>query len=83
MMHLLIGKLPLLSAVMNERVVAIKVDREERPDVDAVYMDRHAGDDRPGRLADDGVPDAGRRAVLLGTYFPRAAASGMPRSRRS
>src|SRR5215204_1291549 len=28
-----------IAAVMNERFVSIKVDREERPDVDAVYMD--------------------------------------------
>ncbi len=28
-----------VAAVMNERFVNIKVDREERPDVDAIYMD--------------------------------------------
>ncbi len=27
-----------VAAVMNERFVSVKVDREERPDVDAVYM---------------------------------------------
>ena len=31
---------------MNERFVCIKVDREEHPDVDAIYMDAVAGDDR-------------------------------------
>ena len=30
---------PAIAAVMNDRFVAIKVDREERPDVDALYMD--------------------------------------------
>ncbi len=30
---------PAIAAVMNERFVCIKVDREERPDVDALYMD--------------------------------------------
>lgn len=30
---------PAIAAVMNEKFVCIKVDREERPDVDAVYMD--------------------------------------------
>src|SRR5215212_153435 len=29
---------PAVAALMNERFVCIKVDREERPDVDAVYM---------------------------------------------
>ena len=38
---------------MNEHFVAIKVDREERPDVDAIYMTRGAAADRPRRLADD------------------------------
>ena len=28
-----------VAAVMNEHLVCIKVDREERPDVDAIYMD--------------------------------------------
>ena len=30
---------PATAPVMNERFVNVKVDREERPDVDAVYMD--------------------------------------------
>ena len=44
---------------MNERFVAIKVDREERPDLDQIYM-AAVQTIRTGRLADDGVPDAGR-----------------------
>ena len=50
---------PETAAVLNEHVVAVKVDREERPDVDAVLHDRDPGHDRSGRLADDGVHDAG------------------------
>ena len=30
---------PAIAALMNEHFVCIKVDREERPDVDAIYMD--------------------------------------------
>ena len=50
------------AAVMNELFVNIKVDREERPDIDQIYMSalHHLG--RAGRLAADDVPDAGRRA---------------------
>ena len=48
------------AALMNERFVSVKVDREERPDVDALYMDAVVALTGPGRLADDGVPDAGR-----------------------
>ena len=52
------------AAVMNELFVNIKVDREERPDIDQIYMSalHHLG--RAGRLAADHVPDAGRRAGL-------------------
>ena len=35
-----------VAAVLNERFVSVKVDREERPDVDAVYMSAVTGDDR-------------------------------------
>jgi uncharacterized protein YyaL (SSP411 family) len=58
------------AAVMNEHFVNVKVDREERPDVDAVYMDAvQAMTGRGGWpmtvfLAPDGRPFYG------GTYFP-------------
>ena len=60
---------------MNELFVNVKVDREERPDVDAVYMDAVVSADRPGRLADDRVPDARRRAVLRRHVLPAGAAA--------
>ena len=41
---------------MNEHFVCVKVDREERPDVDAIYMDARAGDDGPRRLAAERLP---------------------------
>ena len=37
---------------LNEHFVSIKVDREERPDLDAGLHGRGPGDDRRGRLAD-------------------------------
>ena len=78
------------AAVMNEHFVSVKVDREERPDLDAVYMDAGRGSVRARRLADDRLPDAGRRAVLRRhrTTCPspatgcRASASCSTRSRR-
>ena len=58
----------------------VKVDREERPDVDAIYMDAVAGHDRPRRLADDRVPHPDGRAVLRRHLLPAARpAAGMPR----
>src|SRR5437588_2556873 len=69
---------PDVAKVMNELFVNVKVDREERPDVDAVYMDAvQAITGRGGWpmtvfLAPDGRPFYG------GTYFPKRAHSGMP-----
>ena len=61
---------------MNELFVNVKVDREERPDVDAVYMDAVQAHDRPRRLADDRVHDARRPTVLRRHLLPQAAVPG-------
>ena len=67
------------AAVMNRLFVNIKVDREERPDLDQIYQTAHqmlAG--RPGGwpltlfLTPDGAPFYG------GTYFPRQSRYGLP-----
>ncbi|MGA0845286.1 MAG: thioredoxin domain-containing protein [Luteolibacter sp.] len=61
---------PELAAVMNHHFINIKVDREERPDIDAVYMaylqatTGHGGWPMSVWLTPDGKP------VLGGTYFP-------------
>lgn len=60
-----------VAELMNEQFVSIKVDREERPDIDNVYMD--AARLITGRggwpLNVITLPDG--RAVYAGTYFPR------------
>ena len=48
---------PETAAFMNDRFVNIKVDREERPDIDRIYMDA-VTHDRAGRVADDRLPHA-------------------------
>jgi len=64
--------------LMNEHYVCIKVDREERPDVDAIYMEavqaltQHGGWPMTVFLRPDGVPFYG------GTYFPPVRRQGMP-----
>src|SRR4051794_1504966 len=69
---------PDVAAVMNERFVPIKVDREERPDVDALYMEAvqhmtgHGGWPLNAFLTPDGVP------FYAGTYFPPDPRQGMP-----
>ena len=66
------------AALMNERFVNIKVDREERPDVDAIYMQAVQAMTGQGGwpmtvfLTPDGVPFYG------GTYYPKAERLGMP-----
>src|SRR5262245_38458818 len=59
-----------LAAVLNERYVAIKVDREQRPDVDAVYMSavQAMGHGGGWPLTVWLTPD--RRPFYGGTYFP-------------
>jgi uncharacterized protein YyaL (SSP411 family) len=69
---------PATAALMNEGFVPVKVDREERPDVDAIYMEAvqgmtgHGGWPLTAFLAPDGVPFYG------GTYFPPEPRQGMP-----
>ena len=70
---------PQIAALMNELFVNIKVDREERPDLDAIYQHALASDGRAGRLAADDVSDPGGRAVLGRHLFPAGAALGPAR----
>ncbi len=70
------------AALMNERFVNIKVDREERPDVDAVYMEAvqamtgHGGWPMTAFLTPD------REPFYAGTYFPHNPSHGMPSFRQ-
>ncbi len=67
-----------VAAVMNDLFVNIKVDREERPDIDQIYMSAlHLIGEQGGWpltmfLTPDGEP------VWGGTYFPKAARYGRP-----
>ncbi len=66
---------PAVAAAMNADFVNIKVDREERPDLDQIYQTAHALlTRRSRRLAADDVPDARRRAVLRRHLFPEGRA---------
>jgi uncharacterized protein len=69
---------PDIAALMNEHFVNVKVDREERPDIDQIYMaavqamTRHGGWPMSVFLTPDLQPFYG------GTYFPPADSRGMP-----
>jgi uncharacterized protein YyaL (SSP411 family) len=66
------------AALMNERFVCVKVDREERPDVDAIYMDAvqamtgHGGWPLNAFVTPEQIP------FYAGTYFPPEPRQGMP-----
>jgi uncharacterized protein YyaL (SSP411 family) len=73
---------PETARLMNEHFVSIKVDREERPDLDEIYMNcvqmmtGHGGWPMTVFLTPDGEPFYG------GTYFPPMDRHGMPSFRR-
>jgi uncharacterized protein YyaL (SSP411 family) len=66
------------AALMNEHFVSVKVDREERPDLDSVYMDAvvsltgHGGWPMTVFLTPDSEPFFG------GTYYPPEPRHGLP-----
>jgi uncharacterized protein YyaL (SSP411 family) len=70
------------AALMNERFVNVKVDREERPDLDSVYMDAvvaltgHGGWPMTVFLTPEGEPFFG------GTYYPPESRHGLPSFRQ-
>jgi uncharacterized protein YyaL (SSP411 family) len=59
-----------VARLLNERYVAIKVDREERPDVDAVYMTATQALTGGGGWPMSVWLDHQRRPFFAGTYFP-------------
>ncbi|KUL38592.1 hypothetical protein ADL22_17595 [Streptomyces sp. NRRL F-4489] len=67
-----------LAGLVNENFVAVKVDREERPDVDAVYMEAVQAATGQGGwpMTVFLTPDA--EPFYFGTYFPPEPRHGMP-----
>ena len=69
---------PGIASLMNEHFVSIKVDREERPDIDSIYMGAVQAMTGQGGwpmtvfLTPDGKPFYG------GTYFPPEERGGLP-----
>ncbi len=61
------------AALMNEHLVSIKVDREERPDVDAVYMTATQAMTGQGGWPMTVFMTPDREPFYCGTYFPREA----------
>ena len=71
------------AAMMNEHFVNIKVDREERPDLDAIYMDAVQTMTGQRRLADEGLPHARRRSrSTAAPTSPTSRATACPASQQ-
>ncbi len=69
---------PEMAALMNDRFVSIKVDREERPDVDATYMAATTAMTGHGGWPMTVFLDHERRPFYAGTYYPPEPRAGMP-----
>ncbi len=60
-----------VAAAMNDAFVCIKVDREERPDIDDVYMAACQAMGKRGGWPLTAILDLERRPWFIGTYFPK------------
>ncbi|MER5274772.1 thioredoxin domain-containing protein [Streptomyces sp. NPDC002809] len=70
------------AAYMNEHFVNVKVDREERPDVDAVYMEAVQAATGQGGWPMTVFLTADAEPFYFGTYFPPRSRQGLPSFRQ-
>ncbi len=69
---------PDIAAVMNERFVCVKVDREERPDIDAICMEACQAMTGQGGWPLNAFLTPGGIPFYAGTYFPPEPRHGLP-----
>ncbi|WP_173924575.1 thioredoxin domain-containing protein [Agromyces sp. Marseille-P2726] len=69
---------PTIAAILNDRFVAIKVDREEHPDVDQSYLAAASAFTRELGWPLNVFTTADGRAFYAGTYFPPRPVHGIP-----
>lgn len=70
---------PGVAAVMNKHFINIKVDREERPDLDQIYQAAHYMlNHRPGGWPLTMFLTPEQKPFFGGTYFPKVSRYGMP-----
>jgi uncharacterized protein len=66
------------ASMINDQFIAIKVDREERPDVDAIYMQATQALTGQGGWPMSVFLTPDRKPFYAGTYFPPAPRHGLP-----
>ncbi len=69
---------PAVAALINERFVAIKVDREERPDLDEIYMKVTEAMAGSGGWPMTVLLTPDKHPFFAGTYFPKESLAGRP-----
>lgn len=69
---------PEVAELVNDRFIPIKVDREERPDIDEVYMKVTEGISGGGGWPMTVMLTPDRHAFFAGTYFPKETVAGRP-----
>jgi uncharacterized protein len=69
---------PEIATLMNERFVCIKVDREERPDVDAVLMEACQAMTGQGGWPLNAFLTPQQEPFFVGTYYPPESRHGLP-----
>jgi len=67
-----------VAAILNEHYISIKVDREERPDIDSVYMMACQQMTGQGGWPLTIIMTPAKEPFFAGTYFPRSGRAGMP-----
>jgi uncharacterized protein YyaL (SSP411 family) len=70
---------PATAAVMNDLYINIKVDREERPDIDRIYQAaQQLFTGRPGGWPLTAFLTPSQLPIFVGTYFPQRQNHGLP-----
>src|SRR4051812_14551246 len=72
---------PQTAELMNEQFVCVKVDREERPDIDALYMEAVQAMTGHGGWPPNGFATPEQGPVFGGTDYPPAPPHRLPRRR--
>lgn len=67
-----------VARVLNQHFVAIKVDREERPDIDSIYMSVCQAMTGSGGWPLTIIMDPDKKPFFAGTYFPKHSQMGRP-----
>jgi hypothetical protein len=67
-----------VAALLNRHFVPVKVDKEERPDIDSVYMNVCVSLTGSGGWPLTAITDSGGKPFFAGTYFPKRSRYGMP-----